>query len=187
MDSNEIVAQVVDALGQLGIPSMLVGSYSSNFYGLARATRDADFVLQIEQRSISGLMPILGPAFELDPQMSFESVTGTMRYVLTHRASTFKVEFFLLSSDAHDQLRFQRRRPTQFLERLIQLPTPEDVIITKLRWSKGGNRHKDVDDVRNVLAVQMEHLDFPYIRDWCDQHDTRELLDALVKDVASHL
>ncbi len=187
MDSNQIVGHVVDALARLGIPSMLVGSYSSNYYGLARATKDADFVIQIDQQSMSGLVPLLGTEFKLDPQMSFESVTGTMRYILIHQLSTFKVEFFLLSSDPHDQTRFQRRRPVQFLERTIQLPSAEDVIITKLRWSKGGNRAKDVDDVRNVLALQLEHLDFAYIHPWCDQHGTRQLLDALVEDVKSQL
>jgi hypothetical protein len=187
VDSNQIVAKVIDALDQLGVASMLVGSYSSNYYGRARATKDADFVIQIDQQSMGGLIPILGSGFKLDPRMSFESVTGTMRYILVHEVSAFKIEFFLLSSDAHDQARFQRRRPVQFLDRTVQLPTPEDVIITKLRWSKGGNRQKDVDDVRNVLAVQLDHLDFAYMYPWCDQHGTRQLLDALVADVKAQL
>lgn len=187
MDSNDIVARVIDALAQLGIASMLVGSYSSNYYGRARATKDADFVIQIDQQSMGTIIPILGVGFKLDPQMSFESVTGTMRYIVVHEVSEFKIEFFLLSSDPHDQARFQRRRPVQFLDRYVHLPTPEDVIITKLRWSKGGNRAKDVDDVRNVLAIQMDHLDFAYIHPWCDQHGTRALLDALVTAVRALL
>jgi hypothetical protein len=63
------------------------------------------------------------------------------------------------------------------------LPTPEDVIVTKLRWSKGGNRAKDVDDVVNVLKVQSDRLDLPYIRQWCDAHGTRALFERLVSVV----
>ena len=60
----------------------------------------------------------------------------------------------------------------------MTVASAEDVIITKLRWSKNGRRSKDIDDVRNVLAVQAGKLDMPYIRGWCDAHKTRELLEA---------
>ena len=59
-----------------------------------------------------------------------------------------------------------------------------DVIISKLRWSKCGNRQKDVDDARSVLAVQQGNLDVAYIRDWCDRHGTCELLVNLLVEVA---
>ena len=58
------------------------------------------------------------------------------------------------------------------------------VIITKLRWSKGGNRRKDVDDVQGILAVQAGALDLPYIRTWCDQHGTRALFEQLLQTTA---
>ena len=60
------------------------------------------------------------------------------------------------------------------------VPTAEDVVITKLRWSKGGNRRKDAEDVENVIAVQADALDLAYIRQWTDQHGTRELFEQLL-------
>jgi predicted nucleotidyltransferase len=45
MTSNEAVSKVAAALEGAGIPYMLVGSYSSNMYGVARSTQDADFVV----------------------------------------------------------------------------------------------------------------------------------------------
>ncbi|KLU04914.1 hypothetical protein RISK_003182 [Rhodopirellula islandica] len=41
-DGNEAVAKVVTALNESNISYMLVGSYSSNVYGVPRATGDAD-------------------------------------------------------------------------------------------------------------------------------------------------
>lgn len=52
-------------------------------------------------------------------------------------------------------------------------------MVTKLRWSLRGQRDKDVDDVRNVLALQAGKLDLAYIRSWCDQHGTRSLFEQL--------
>jgi hypothetical protein len=55
----------------------------------------------------------------------------------------------------------------------------EDVIITKLRWIQGGRRSKDWDDVRNVIAVQRDRIDWAYVYSWSDQHDTRAVLDEI--------
>lgn len=78
-----------------------------------------------------------------------------------------------------DQYRFHRRRrifSTQ-IQRETWLPTPEDVVVQKLRWG----RSKDLDDARDVLAVQgPETLDMAYIEHWCALHGTlARLADAL--------
>jgi hypothetical protein len=64
-------------------------------------------------------------------------------------------------------------------ERLIWLPTPEDVIIMKLRWA----RVRDKDDVRAVMGVQGDRLDWGYIEGWCDRHGTRALLEEIRRTV----
>jgi hypothetical protein len=187
MMSEEFVGLVIDGLAKLEIPFMLVGSFSSNFYGIPRSTKDADFVLQLENIKLQALVALLSPGFQFDEQMSFETITSTMRYRMRHRESAFLVELFELSADPHDQARFARRSPKPLFGRTAFLPTAEDVIITKLRWSKGGNRQKDVEDVRNVIAIQMQNLDLPYIRQWCDAHATRELFEGLLTDAASQI
>lgn len=44
MGATDLVLRMIDALDALEVPYMLVGSYSSNFYGQPRMTKDADFV-----------------------------------------------------------------------------------------------------------------------------------------------
>lgn len=75
-------------------------------------------------------------------RMSFETVTATSRYVLHLVDNPFCIELFLLSDDAHDVERFARRRRNRFGDRDVSLPTVEDVIITKLRWSALGGERK---------------------------------------------
>ena len=179
MRSEEAAAAVIDALNALGVSYMLVGSFASNFYGVPRATQDADFVLQLGATPVSDLAQRLAPAFRLDPQMSFELITGTTRYVLQAADTAFQVELFLLSDDAHDQERFARRGRVRILERDSWMPTPEDVVITKLRWALQGQRAKDAEDARNVIAVQETRLDWDYVNRWCERHGTRALLDQL--------
>src|SRR5437016_592411 len=123
MTAPDIVGAVIDALIELRIPFMLVGSFSSNYYGRPRSTKDADFVVQIDPQALNPLAALLGADFELDRQMSFETITGTMRYRLHHKSSAFMIELFELSSDAHDQTRFARRIKTQFANHDAFVPT----------------------------------------------------------------
>ena len=60
----------------------------------------------------------------------------------------------------------------------------EDVIITKLRWSHIGRREKDIEDVRNVITIQGDRIDWDYVISWCDRHGTRELLENVRQSLA---
>lgn len=184
-DGNEAAARVVDAFEKLGINYLLAGSYSSNYYGIPRATRDADFVAVLSA-GVGPLVRELGSGFELDSQPSFESVTGTMRDIFLVPELPFKIEVFHLSDDPHDQSRFDRRRKVndELIARDVYIPSVEDVIVTKLRWAVRANRSKDADDVRDVVAVQGdEAFDWDYIHRWADDHGTRELLDEIRKSI----
>lgn len=71
----------------------------------------------------------------------------------------------------------RERRFVPLLDREIWLPTAEDVIVQKIRWG----RSKDLDDARDVLAVQgPETLDMPYIENWCATHGTSQRLDDII-------
>lgn len=136
-------------------------------------------VVHLGHGDLTALLRALGPSFELDPQSSFETITATVRHVLRVTGTPYTVELFRLSDDAHDQERFARRRRVMHEGRAICLPTPEDVVITKLRWALHGGRGKDRLDARNVIVVQQYRLDWEYIHRWCDAHGTRALLDEL--------
>ena len=155
---EDAVGILLDALNGLGVDYMVVGSFSSNRYGVPRATKDADFVLRIQTGQREELFALLPDSFNIDPQVSFEMVTGTWRQIITVPEIPFTIELFELSSDAHDQERFSRRRELTLLGRQAWLPTPEDVVIQKLRWCIGGKRAKDFEDVVAVLGVQGEKI-----------------------------
>ena len=73
------------------------------------------------------------------------------------------------------------------LDRDVFVPTVEDVVITKLRWSHAGHRRKDIEDVANVIAVQGDRIDWDYVNSWCDRHGTRELLDNVRNELRQDL
>jgi hypothetical protein len=183
MTDDEATLAVLDALETLAIPYMVVGSLSSNLYGVPRSTRDADFVIQFDSESLFQLANRLGASFRLDPQMTFETTTLTFRHIIDVVGTLFKIELFHLSDEPHDQERFRRRRRLKMQNREVSVAAAEDVIITKLRWAKGARRSKDRDDVQDVIVVQGKNIDWPYVYTWCDRHGTRDLLDEIRRSI----
>jgi hypothetical protein len=183
MTGDEATLAVIDVFDQLKVPYMLVGSFSTNLYGIPRSTEDADFVVESAAFHVRLLAENLGPAFRLDPQMTFETATMTFRHVFEVVGTDFKIEVFYLSDDPHDQERFRRRRRITLLGHQVCVPTPEDVIITKIRWVTQIQRLKDFDDARNVIAVQGSTIDWQYVYSWCDRHGTRETLDEVRRSI----
>jgi hypothetical protein len=179
MNNNECIVRVIDALEELEIPYMLVGSYSANTHGVERASQDADLVIDASRPFVPQLAARLGSEFVVDPQMSFEGVTSTFRNVIAVVKTGFEIELFRLSDGEYDRTRFARRMTAPLAGRMVFVQTAEDVIVTKLAWLAEINRDKDRFDVRHVLAVQGDALDFDYIRTWTDRQGTSQLLEQL--------
>jgi hypothetical protein len=178
MNGTDALLKLVKALDLAGIAYMIVGSYSSNFYGIPRSTQDADLVVNLPSNDWAKLPEILPEGIELDGQMGFEMVTSTRRELLRVKESIFQIELFRLSDDTHDRSRFDRRRKVEiFPGQAVSMPSAEDVIVQKLRWSLTAKRPKDFTDAVAVMQVQGQALDWSYIGQWCAQHGTLDLLE----------
>ena len=183
---EEAVYALLDLLNEHDVSYMLVGSFSSNAYGEARATKDADFVVDLDSKLRLEILKELPDDFEIDWQVSFETITGHTRQILKIPSIPFEIELFDISSEPFDQSRFQRRLKTILEDRVVWLPTAEDVVVQKLRWATLGKREKDILDVVGVLKVRRERLDFDYIREWCAQLELLESLAEAESRATSH-
>jgi hypothetical protein len=183
MRSKRISLKVVDALNKHEIPYMLVGSLATNFYSIARSTKDADIVIQASLIDTARILASECRELRIDPQFGFEGVTSTARILLRTGRPQFIVELFALSDDLHDQERFRRRVQADWEGRPTWIATLEDALVTKLRWAGTAGREKDYVDARNVIATSGERVDWPYVERWCDVHGSRPLLDRLREEL----
>lgn len=178
MKGTEALISLIVALEEARLSYMIVGSFSSNFYGIPRSTMDADLVVSLEHADWARLSCVLPSHLRLEPQSSFEMITSTRKDLIKVKDSPFEIELFHLSDDAHDTARFERRQKVEIAPGVNAcLPTAEDVIVQKLRWCRSAKRAKDFADVVAVLQVQGgSNLDWHYIENWCTEHQTLELL-----------
>lgn len=177
MNTPESVIAAIHVLNALDVPYLIVGSLSSNIYGIPRSTVDADIVIQNDDQ-IEAIRQQLADYFKPEPQLAFETIDMTTKHLFHERNSSFKLEMFVLSEDVFAQTRFSRRVEMESEGVVLVVPTPEDVVVQKLRWG----RHKDMADVIDVIGAQHQTLDWPYIRQWCERHGSTARLDAAIAE-----
>ena len=176
---DEGVSAILDILNEQNIPYTLVGSLSSNTYGESRSTKDADFVIQLDPDKRKALFSAFPPEFDIEDQVRFETITGHTRQFISIPSIPFEIELFDLSDEPFDQSRFERKIKTIMSGRTVWLPTPEDVVVQKLRWAKLGSRPKDLLDAQGIVRLRSETLDWDYIKNWCKQLSIEDKVDDL--------
>ncbi len=181
MTTTEGVCSVLDCLDAAKLPHMVTGGLAANHFGVPRATHDADIVIQMDSVNFANFARSLPLELSLDKQISFETITGSKRHIIALPKTNFRIELFFLGEDEHHQERFRRRIRAYLddIHRETWIPAAEDLIIQKLRWF----RDKDRDDLRNILAVQGDALDFAHIHQWCDVHGTRGRLEDIQRSI----
>jgi hypothetical protein len=92
MTIQDAAFRVIDTLERLVIDYMLVGSISSMFYSFPRSTSDVDFLIATPEFAVVEFAKELGPDFQLNPQLSFETFGGSLKHELTVLDSAFRVE-----------------------------------------------------------------------------------------------
>lgn len=179
MNIYDVACAMAQALERAGVEYSVVGAITSMYYGMSRNTVDADFVVELSLQKIADIAAELPRGFKLERQPRFEMFTSKRYYGITVEGTEFRIDLFVLSDDPFDRSNFSRRRRVRLQDREVFFPSPEDVVVQKLRWQ----RHKDLSDAQDVLTIQGKSLDFAYIEHWCDQHGTRALLDKLRSEI----
>ena len=183
MRSEEYLALLLNLLNEAEISYLIVGSFSSNYHGIPRSTKDADIVADFDSESWRVIADQLPVELELESHGFFEMATATRKELLRVKDSAFEIEIFHLSDDPFDQVRFARREKVDLaLMGEAWIATAEYVVVQKLRWA----REKDFNDAVEVLFRKKKVLDFDYINHWCGIHESLSLLEKALTEAGGN-
>src|SRR5213596_3921080 len=173
MNEIDIVRDISRRFEQAGIPYMLTGSMAMNYYAQPRMTRDIDVVIAPED---AGRVAAL---FRSDYYVNEESIRESLAHEsifnLIHHESVIKVDCIIRKGTEYRRAEFERRKKISILDFTTFVVSKEDLIISKLVWSKDSHSEVQLSDVRNLLATG---YDAAYLQHW-----TRELgLDNLLQE-----
>jgi len=179
MTEKDVLLDAARRLERLGLAYMLTGSLASMYYGVARFTHDIDIVIQIPPSATDEMAAAFQPAYFADAQMIRDAYSGTMQFNLLHHESGVKIDFWLTRPDLFHQSMFARRQRETVWGETLWICTAEDVILHKLYWNKITPSERQVYDVKGVLQVRGDRLDWDYINRWAAKLSVSETLRRL--------
>jgi len=185
----EAFTQFLAVLDRMEIPYLVGGSVASSIHGISRPTMDADVVADLQEDQIEELTGALGSAFYADPATMRQALRMGRAFNLIHFATTFKIDVFPLRKDSYSQVSFARRHfeaSRSFGPVPIEcaVATAEDTILRKLEWyrSGGGTSERQWNDVRGVLRINRDRLDYDYLQKWAMELRIDDLLAQLLAE-----
>jgi hypothetical protein len=179
MTLARLLAAVVAALDDVGIPHMVAGSVASTHHGEPRSTQDIDLVIAADRTQLIALVAKFDPDryYLSDPIAALEE---RGQFNLIEPATGWKVDFILRHDRPFSHAEFSRRRPVQILGVATSIATAEDTVLAKLEWGRLGS--SDRRDVVAVLVAQSERLDLAYLRHWAGELGLDAELDAALRE-----
>jgi hypothetical protein len=186
-DRLEALFLTTRLLDQLGIPYLIGGSVASSAFGEFRHTNDVDFLIQLQPKHVSQLLTAFSRDYYIDEVAVRRALDRGTAFNAIHFESAYKMDFFVAPADPFVTEQFARRR----LERVsadtdakVYLASPEDVILSKLRWFRRGGETSDqqMKDVKGIVKVEGERLDRDYLREWAPKLGIADLLEQLLPE-----
>ena len=182
MEQPDVLRFAVNTLERLQIPYLVVGSFASSIWGEPRLTMDIDIVIDLRSDQIVPLCQAFpAPEFYISEAAVREAVTRRRQFNVLHPTSANKIDFMIPRDDAWSRLQLTRGRQRQYDGEIdLQVCSPEDVIIAKMRFYKEGQSPKHLRDIAGVLDLQGESLDREYIAKWARAMQLQEVWHTIL-------
>jgi len=183
MEQYDLLKHLVNAFESLGIQYFVTGSIASIFYGEPRFTNDIDVVADIREAHISGLLKLFpDDEFYISEDAVRDAIKHKHQFNIIHPASGLKIDVIISKKEAFDNSRFERiKRISPIEDTQVNFASPEDVIIMKMRYYKGGESEKHLRDITGMLKISDDIIDREYIEKWVEKFDLEDIWKAILE------
>lgn len=159
---KHILVVVTEILEELRIPYLVTGGMAVLIWGRPRFTADIDIVVELKENNIEKLkiaLQKLGKSGYIDAQMMRDAIKNQGEFNFIDGESGLKIDFWLLKNDEFDRSRLKRRMAQKILGKKIYFASAEDLILSKLNWSKGSLSTRHIEDIDSIFKISGKKLD----------------------------
>jgi hypothetical protein len=168
----DVLRIISERLHAADVPFMLTGSFALGYYGKPRMTRDLDFVVALMERHVDALVSAFSTDFYIDEDAARSA------FNLMHLDSAIKVDLIVRKDLEYRHAEFERRKSVEFAGISTWITSREDLILSKLVWARETDSEMQL---RDVLALIDESVDWLYLNDWAAKLGVAAKLDELSK------
>lgn len=168
-DPRHLLVKIAKILNQLEIPYIITGGLSVLVWGRPRFTADIDIVVELEDKQIENLAEALrklGSYRYINSETIRESLAALGEFNFFDGNSGIKVDFWASKGDAFSISGFKRKIKRKILGKDIYFISPEDLILSKLRWYKITPSSRQLEDVESIFKISKDLLDISYLTRW---------------------
>ncbi|HNB50736.1 MAG TPA: hypothetical protein PK530_02275 [Anaerolineales bacterium] len=190
LEFGDFLRLVLDALNASDVDYMIVGAVSVWAWGEPRTTRDFDLVIHVPLPQMKTLSQELEKRDMLVPldiilDIYIENRADTPVNAI-HLYTGYKAELFLLRPEMGDEYAmtaFSRRLKIDLGPPLgeVFVISPEDLIMSKLRFFKISHQPKHPRDIASIVLEQANELDRTYIETWATRLDVLDVWQEILR------
>lgn len=177
---------VTEAFGALGVRYFLGGSVASSAHGVARASLDADVIVELDPSHVERLAHQLAAAYYVPIEQMRTAAADRRSFNLIHLATMFKIDVFVSKGRPFDRSAAARARLYAIGERTDSqffVASAEDTVLAKLEWFRLGGETSERQwwDIIGVLKVGTG-ADVGYLRRWAAVLGVSDLIERALVD-----
>jgi hypothetical protein len=159
----EILKDVHNKLTEAQVAYMLTGSFAMNYYAEPRMTRDIDIVIEASLFKKQVLFDIFCEDYYISDTSVDEALQRSTMFNVIHQASVTKIDLIIRKADEYSHQAFSRRRTVSFDGIEVSIISKEDLIISKILWSRDSQSAMQKADIINLLE---SGYDTEYVTTW---------------------
>jgi len=187
IDTPELLlCKIAKILETLEITYAVTGGFAVSIWGRPRFTADIDIVVELVSKNIKPLTETLlsiDKAAYVSEEAMRDALEHKGEFNFIHPNTNMKVDFWVRGSkaDIYGKLKFERARIKKINNQEIYFVSPEDLILSKLAWSKESESTRHLEDIKSIIDIQQSKLDLDYIKKWARRQSTTETLEEILK------
>ncbi|MBI5754566.1 nucleotidyl transferase AbiEii/AbiGii toxin family protein [Candidatus Peregrinibacteria bacterium] len=181
-DPRKLLVDVARIFDRLKIAYLVTGGMAVFAWGRPRFTADIDVVVEIKPADVKALgkaLRDLGRAGYFDEEVANEVVRNGGEFNFIDGVTGIKVDFWISSNNNFDLSRFKRRTAKEISGEKIYFTSPEDLILSKLKWYKESRSNRHLEDAESVFKISGTVLDMDYLEKWGKKLGVEEDLKKL--------
>jgi hypothetical protein len=123
--------------------------------------------------------------------MILDAIARKSCFNVIYLPTNFKVDVFILKNRPYDRQSLERIHQDtlddDFPSLRFYLPSPEDVVLSKLEWYRLGDEisERQWRDVIGVLKIRIASLDRHYLEKWAAELGVADLLEKAWKEAGT--
>lgn len=171
MDSYDLLRYAAETLERLQVPYLVTGSMATITHGEARFTNDVDIVADFQPKHIEAVLDAFpAPEYYCSRDAVRDAVRRRSQFNVIHPASGLKIDFMVPADTDFNRSRLSRGVAVTLdvTGNRAVFATPEDAILKKLQYFREGGSEKHIRDIKGVLFIQGDAIDFGYLRKWAE-------------------